>query len=200
MGMKRSALHFASGKPVFLIALAEPAQAASSGGSGLPAWFWAIVLVGLIVLAVAAALGAGAANKTKEPPKAAGPAGQEQANETLLLTPEAGQRLSLPPEPSVWVQLSITTGGAAEQAVEKGLTSSLLVGRAEECDVCIDDAKLSRRHFVIEKDGEDLYITDLHSRNGTMLNGIRVVDRQKLTNGDKIWAGLSDIVFSRTGR
>ena len=57
----------------------------------------------------------------------------------------------------------------------------------------IDDPKLSRQHFALEvKDGVVL-IADLHSANGTFVNGARVKDKQKLQSGYTITAGLSTI-------
>lgn len=91
------------------------------------------------------------------------------------------------------VRLRIKTGRTSEQNIETNLVSSLIVGRSDTCDIYIDDTKLSRQHFVIESDGNNLYIMDLQSRNGTSLNGIRVNSRQILHSGDKIVAGLSDI-------
>lgn len=90
------------------------------------------------------------------------------------------------------VVLRVKTGNS-EQRVETTITCSLIVGRSSMCDLFIDDAKLSRQHFAIEREENDLFIADLNSRNGTFLNGTRVYSRQKLHDGDKIAAGLSDI-------
>ena len=76
----------------------------------------------------------------------------------------------------------------------------LIVGRSDTCDIYIDDTKLSRQHFVIENDNGTFYVMDLQSRNGTMLNGIRINSRQRLSSGDKIMAGLSDIIITILGR
>lgn len=94
------------------------------------------------------------------------------------------------------IRLRIKTGKTSEQNIETNLVSSLIVGRSNTCDIYIDDNKLSRQHFVIESDGEHLYIMDLQSRNGTMLNGMCIHGRQVLHSGDKIVAGLSDIYIT----
>ena len=101
---------------------------------------------------------------------------------------------------SVRLRLNIKTGRTSEQNIEMNIVSSIIVGRSNACDICIDDAKLSRQHFVIENDGGNIYITDLQSHNGTMLNGIRINSRQSIKTGDKILAGLSDIVVTVIGR
>lgn len=96
-------------------------------------------------------------------------------------------------EQAARIRMRIKTGRTSEQNIEVTLTSSLIVGRSDSCDVYIDDTKMSRQHFVIEKDENHYYIMDLQSSNGTTLNGIRVNARQPLKCGDRIVAGLSDI-------
>jgi len=77
--------------------------------------------------------------------------------------------------------------------VQLAVQGSAFVGRSSICDVYIDDPKLSRQHFALEvKDGVVL-IADLHSANGTFVNGARVKDKQKLQSGYTITAGLSTI-------
>jgi len=70
----------------------------------------------------------------------------------------------------------------------------VLLGRALETGVRINDSKVSRMHAVIRKTSEEnssrleYVLTDLESRNGTFLNGHRVT-QEKLHNGDKIMIG-----------
>ncbi|MBI5016526.1 MAG: FHA domain-containing protein [Deltaproteobacteria bacterium] len=49
-----------------------------------------------------------------------------------------------------------------------------LVGRAEDCDVRLDDARVSRHHAVLEVSGGRVAARDLGSRNGLFVNGARV--------------------------
>ncbi len=68
------------------------------------------------------------------------------------------------------------------------------LGRALEADVRINDFRVSRQHAQIvtvrnAEDGSASYLLrDLHSRNGTILNGQKVV-QEFLQNGDKITIG-----------
>jgi 2-alkenal reductase len=62
---------------------------------------------------------------------------------------------------------------------QRGLTASVdgkpfLIGRDDECDLTLDDAKVSRRHAEIKRlaDGR-LCLHDLGSSNGTFVNGER---------------------------
>ena len=69
-----------------------------------------------------------------------------------------------------------------------------LFGRAEECDVCLDDALLSRRHFSIEATRDSCLLVDQDSRNGVYLNGERT-STARLRYGDEIFAGSTLFSF-----
>lgn len=94
------------------------------------------------------------------------------------------------------VGLAVKTGSSAVQNISIDVLSSAIIGRSDVCDVYIDDPKLSRQHFAIENENGGLYLTDLNSSNGTFLNGIRIGSRRKLKSGDKITAGLSEIIIT----
>ena len=70
----------------------------------------------------------------------------------------------------------------------------VILGRALEADVRINDTKISRRHALIKADFNaktkktSYIITDLHSRSGTFLNG-QMIDSETLQHGDKIGIG-----------
>jgi diguanylate cyclase (GGDEF)-like protein len=76
----------------------------------------------------------------------------------------------------------------------------VILGRALEADVRVNDTQVSRQHarIITTKDpvtGSDSYLlVDLDSRNGTFLNGRRV-RREALENGDKIQIGYTMLRF-----
>ncbi len=72
----------------------------------------------------------------------------------------------------------------------------VLVGRKGHAQVSIEDAGVSRRHFVISHDGEDYVIRDLNSRNGTWVEGRRVSAVEKLRHNDCIQAGRTLFRFA----
>lgn len=91
--------------------------------------------------------------------------------------------------------LHVTTsmeGMQAKQAVWK-LESSLTIGRSSKCNVRFDDPEMSRCHFSLEPERNEIYIKDLNSLNGTTVNGIRILGRQKLEPGAVIEAGSMKI-------
>jgi hypothetical protein len=67
------------------------------------------------------------------------------------------------------------------------------VGR-EGADIAVGDPALSGRHFEIEVLGEEFFLRDLDSRNGTMLNGSSI-RATELVAGDKIRAGRTTFLF-----
>jgi pSer/pThr/pTyr-binding forkhead associated (FHA) protein len=64
------------------------------------------------------------------------------------------------------------------------------IGRSSMNDLPISDKMLSRQHARIVRDGNGgLTVEDLGSRNGTFLNGERLVTLQPLKSGDRITVG-----------
>lgn len=60
-----------------------------------------------------------------------------------------------------------------------------LVGRAPQCNICINTPGLSKEHAVITVNENGVFIRDLNSTNGTFVNGIKV-HKQKLRQSDKV--------------
>ena len=71
----------------------------------------------------------------------------------------------------------------------------VVVGRGSMGHVTIDDPMLSRRHIRIDLSGAEPTLEDLHSRNGTQLNGRLLVGRATLKDGDRIRMGTQELVF-----
>jgi adenylate cyclase len=70
----------------------------------------------------------------------------------------------------------------------------VIVGRAETCDLKLDDPSVSRRHARITDEGGLYFIQDLGSKNGTIVNG-RPADRVELKTGDAIAIGKYRLRF-----
>ena len=75
------------------------------------------------------------------------------------------------------------------------MNGSFIVGRSKICNLYFDDKRMSRQHFVLEWDGQDMYVTDLDTTNGTLLNGVRITKQRRLNQGDKISAGSVEMAI-----
>lgn len=54
------------------------------------------------------------------------------------------------------------------------VASPVVIGRSTSADIVLDSASLSRHHARVERRGHEVVLTDLDSRNGIFLNGLRV--------------------------
>ena len=71
--------------------------------------------------------------------------------------------------------------------------ASVTLGRHPACDVVLESASVSRQHARILNVDGNFYLEDLHSRNGTLLNGQPVTQRQLLHENDQV--GICDLSF-----
>lgn len=60
------------------------------------------------------------------------------------------------------------------------------IGRSSDCEVSLDVAAVSRRHAVVNRQEDTFVLEDLGSRNGTYINGERIVAPTTLRGGDRI--------------
>jgi two-component system, NtrC family, sensor kinase len=72
-----------------------------------------------------------------------------------------------------------------------------LIGRSSEALPMSDNA-VSRRHAELTPDEGTWWIRDLHSQNGTYVNGVRIGERTRLRPGDQIRTGQTLFVFGQT--
>lgn len=68
-------------------------------------------------------------------------------------------------------------------------TGETTIGRADENEIVIADAKVSRFHARIEVRGDTCTVTDIDSANGTFVNGERIIGTRTLFSGDVVRVG-----------
>jgi DNA-binding NtrC family response regulator len=111
---------------------------------------------------------------------------EDESTVTGLLRAEAGRRGRL--------RLLVVGDGfyATHPLPEVG---SLVIGRSERADVCIDDPLISRRHAVLHI-GPQLTIEDLGSINGLRVRDERVAERAsiEIAPGDAIDLGSTTLI------
>ncbi len=110
--------------------------------------------------------------------------------------------INIPPSPfplfslsqTIMAKAKLIINGEREVAIERGITS---LGRVADNTVSLsDDANISRYHAEIEKRGDEFWLIELGSSNGTTVNGIKLYSEKLLRDGDVIvLGGSSQIIF-----
>ncbi len=92
--------------------------------------------------------------------------------------PRGGGRSRLPR------QMIVTAGALAGTRVSLEDSRPILIGRADDSTLVLDDDYASTRHARISLQGEEWYVEDLGSTNGTYL------DRAKVTGPTRVPLGV----------
>ena len=71
-----------------------------------------------------------------------------------------------------------------------------MIGRSSE-SLPLTDRSISRRHAELTPDDGSWFINDLHSANGSFVNGVRVNGRRLLQQGDQIRIGTTLFLYGR---
>ena len=76
--------------------------------------------------------------------------------------------------------------------------STFRIGRGADCDILLPYPWVSRQHAMIQIEANSSHnLIDLGSANGTVVNGRRVYGPTRLSAGDRITIGKSELVFWR---
>ncbi len=75
------------------------------------------------------------------------------------------------------------------------VSARILIGRAINCDIVLDDLNASRTHAELRREPTGMWgVVDLGSTNGTLVNGKHIV-QANLNNGDRITVGTTTFLF-----
>jgi hypothetical protein len=90
--------------------------------------------------------------------------------------------------------LVIRSGGgrAGESFPVEG--ERMTIGRRPDSDIFLDDVTVSRDHALLIKRGDDWYLDDCGSLNGTYINRTRI-ESQRLADGDELQIGKYKLTF-----
>ena len=64
--------------------------------------------------------------------------------------------------------------------------AQMVLGREETCDIVIPMRQISRQHLRLKLEGGGVVVEDLRSKNGTWVNGYRLIGARALEDGDEI--------------
>lgn len=87
---------------------------------------------------------------------------------------------------------------SSEGRVLAKLEDVLTIGKKkEEVDLVLEDASISRMHARITREGEDYFLEDINSTNGTFKNGLRLqpYEKKRLQEEDEIMLGKVGLTF-----
>jgi hypothetical protein len=76
----------------------------------------------------------------------------------------------------------------------------MTVGTLDSNDLVVDGDGVSRVHAVLERFGDAWCVRDLGSRNGTFVNGARIIGERALHSGDEIVLGRLRLLFHAPAR
>ena len=111
--------------------------------------------------------------------------------------PMAGFQAAPPPPDLLPVELRMVAGPDRGKIhrLDEGI---YLVGRGLDCTIVLGDPAVSRKHFKIERTGDEVVVHDLGGANGTSINGTKK-PRHVLEPGDQIEVGTSCMEFHVEG-
>ncbi len=91
-----------------------------------------------------------------------------------------------------WAQLIDALDGSVYEIGD----NRALVGRSSKADISLPQAEVSRRHAVIYRRAGGVWIVDLGSANGTIVNGVKVDgEPMALRTGDQIVLGSATLTL-----
>jgi len=118
--------------------------------------------------------------------------------ESFILAPQEAAAVGLRPEPQLQMgRLVVLRSDAIDENTEFVLDSTgISIGRGNPNDVRLDaDEYASAQHARVEPRRDGVWIEDVGSTNGTYVNGVRLSRPRKLSIGDLVRVGETDLRF-----
>lgn len=110
----------------------------------------------------------------------------------LIPKPEPTQ--SKPLVNGLAVQLTVVAGVQKGKKYPLKITLRATLGRALNCDLVLDDdVEISSQHALLQHSNGQLTVRDLHSTNGTLVNGVPINNDYPLRNGDLLLLGRTEL-------
>jgi len=89
--------------------------------------------------------------------------------------------------------IAVEKGPKELRGVRINVHGPVIIGRNPGSDIVIGAGFVSGRHARISLKGQDLFIEDLHSTNGTAVNGTYITEPTILEDGDLVAVGDVEI-------
>lgn len=90
-------------------------------------------------------------------------------------------------------RLTVIDGPLTGSHMDISSLSEITIGRSQDAEFVVGDDFASGRHARLFKRGNDWYVEDLASRNGTFLSGMRIEQPEKVELGSDIKIGRTTL-------
>jgi pSer/pThr/pTyr-binding forkhead associated (FHA) protein len=117
--------------------------------------------------------------------------------ETMAIGSRPMSAFSTAPGTGTQAELTIESGPDAGHS-HRATDHAIRLGRSPDNDVILRDPATSGHHARLERRGDQFWIVDLGSTNGTMVNGESVQEKQ-LSHGDRLTVGQNAVHFALIG-
>ena len=126
--------------------------------------------------------------------------GRNPATSARLTLTEAGDSPPLPEAFAPEEDEGLVTGMESFSSFRAGQRRALIIGRSVTADIRLEAPVVSRRHArLLPLEGGEWALEDLHSTNGTFVNGERLRGRVVLRLGDVVQIGPFQLVYRGEG-
>jgi len=85
-------------------------------------------------------------------------------------------------------RIVISQGSQAGQSASLD-TGTVMIGRGADCQIILDDDYVSTRHARIAASGDQWFVEDLGSTNGTFVGSVRITQPTMITLADTVRIG-----------
>ena len=119
--------------------------------------------------------------------------------ESIILAPSREAGVVTKPATVQMGRLVVVKSPELDEGLDFELDSSqVTIGRGRQNDIAlVHDEYASARHARVEPRQDGVWVQDLGSTNGTFLNGMRLERPRRLTHGDIVRVGETDLRYEQ---